>query len=241
MRLKLSQSLGNFASEKPSPEGEAYLFFALFSWLPLGGKLSTKLTDEGQLQYRVNSFLQKTSCPPHHLASQGASPAGEAYLFFALFSWLPLGGKLSTKLTDEGQLQYRVNSFLQKTSCPPHHLASQGASPAGEAYLFFALFSWLPLGGKPIFLPYFLASPWGEAYICGGDNRGLFSISPHYFRKVFKNSLSSADTLYESRHFEIALFIVNLFKCGAPVRYANVFSRKCVKHSAISHAFAIFT
>ena len=156
MRLKLSQSLGNFASEKPSPEGEAYLFFALFSWLPLGGKLSTKLTDEGQLQYRVNSFLQKTSCPPHHLASQGASPAG-------------------------------------------------------------------------------------EAYICGGDNRGLFSISPHYFRKVFKNSLSSADTLYESRHFEIALFIVNLFKCGAPVRYANVFSRKCVKHSAISHAFAIFT
>ena len=130
------------------PRGKA-IFFRLIPWLPLGGKLSTKLTDEGQLQYRLNSFLQKTSCPPHHLASQGASPAGEAYIF-ALFSWLPLGGKLSTKLTDEGQLQYRVNSFLQKTSCPPHHLASQGASPEGEAYIF-ALFSWLPLGGKPIF------------------------------------------------------------------------------------------
>ena len=147
-------------------------------------------------------------------------------IFFRLISWLPLGGKLSTMLTDEGQLQYRLNSFLQKTSCPPHHLASQGASPEGEAYIF-TLFLGFPLGG--------------EAYICGGENRGLFSISPHYFRKVFKNSLSSADTLYESRHFEIALFIVNLFKCGAPVRYANVLSRKCVKHSAISHAFAIFT
>ena len=168
MRLKLSQSLGNFASEKPSPEGEGYIF-ALFLGFPLGGKLSTKLTDEGQLQYRVNSFLQKTSCPPHHLASQGASPAGEAYIF-ALFSWLPLGGKLSTKLTDEGQLQYRVNSFLQKTSCPPHHLASQGASPEGEAYIF-ALFSWLPLGG--------------EAYICGEENRGLFFIFFPLFSQSF--------------------------------------------------------
>ena len=150
------------------PRGKA-IFFRLIPWLPLGGKLSTKLTDEGQLQYRLNSFLQKTSCPPHHLASQGASPAGEAYIF-ALFSWLPLGGKLSTKLTDEGQLQYRVNSFLQKTSCPPHHLASQGASPAGEAYIF-ALFSWLPLGG--------------EAYICGEENRGLFFIFFPLFSQSF--------------------------------------------------------
>ena len=221
---KTSYPPHHLASQGASPEGEAYIF-ALFSWLPLGGKLSTKLTDEGQLQYPVNSFLQKTSCPPHHLASQGASPSGEAYIF-ALFLGFPLGGKLSTKLTDEGQLQYPVNSFLQKTSCPPHHLASQGASPAGEAY---------------IFSPYFLTSPWGEANICGGKNRGLFFIFFPYFRKVFKNSLSSADTLYESRHFEIALFIVNLFKCGAHVRYANVLSRKRVKHSAISHAFAIFT
>ena len=167
-------------------------------------------------------------------------PRGKA-IFFRLIPWLPLGGKLSTKLTDEGQLQYRLNSFLQKTSCPPHHLASQGASPAGEAYIFLPYFLVSPWGEGYIFSPYFLASPWGEAYICGGENRGLFSISPPYFRKVFKNSLSSADTLYESRHFEIALFIVNLFKCGAHVRYANVFSRKCVKHSAISHAFAIFT
>ena len=184
MRLKLSQSLGNFASEKPSPEGEGYIF-ALFLGFPLGGKLSTKLTDEGQLQYRVNSFLQKTSCPPHHLASQGASPAGEAYIF-ALFLDFPLGGSL-----------------------------------------YFCLISWLPPQGKPIFAAERIA-----AY--------FLYILP-YFRKVFKNSLSSADTLYESRHFEIALFIVNLFKCGAHVRYANVFSRKCVKHSAISHAFAIFT
>ena len=164
--------------------------------------------------------------PPHHLASQGASPRGGS-LYFCLISWLPPQGKLSTKLTDEGQLQYRVNSFLQKTSCPPHHLASQGASPAGEAYIFFVLFSRLPPQGKPIFAAERIA-----AY--------FLYILP-YFRKVFKNSLSSADTLYESRHFEIALFIVNLFKCGAPVRYANVLSRKCVKHSAISHAFAIFT
>ena len=151
------------------PRGKA-IFFRLIPWLPLGGKLSTKLTDEGQLQYRLNSFLQKTSCPPHHLALQGASPEGEAYLFFALFSWLPLGGKLSTKLTDEGQLQYRVNSFLQKTSCPPHHLASQGASPEGEAY---------------IFSPYFLASPAEEAYICGGENRGLFFIFSPLFSQSF--------------------------------------------------------
>ena len=191
------------------PRGKA--IFSPYFRLPLGGKLSTKLTDEGQLQYRVNSFLQKTSCPPHHLASQGASPAGEAYLFFALFSWLPLGGKLSTKLTDEGQLQYRLNSFLQRTSCP----------------LITLLRKELPPQGKPIFAAERIA-----AY--------FLYILP-YFRKVFKNSLSSADTLYESRHFEIALFIVNLFKCGAHVRYANVFSRKCVKHSAISHAFAIFT
>ena len=158
---------------------------------------------------------------------QKSLPTRGKAIFFCLISWLPLGGKLSTKLTDEGQLQYRLNSFLQKTSCPPHHLASQGASPAGEAFIFFALFSWLPLGGK--------------AYICGGENRGLFLYFLPYFRKVFKNSLSSADTLYESRHFEIALFIVNLFKCGAHVRYAKVLSRKFVKHSAISHAFAIFT
>lgn len=152
-------------------------------------------------------------------------PRGKA-IFFCLISWLPLEGKLSTKLTDEGQLQYRVNSFLQKTSCPPHHLASQGASPRGGS-LYFCLISWLPPQGKPIFAAERIA-----AY--------FLYILP-YFRKVFKNSLSSADTLYESRHFEIALFIVNLFKCGAPVRYANVLSRKCVKHSAISHAFAIFT
>ena len=153
-------------------------------------------------------------------------PRGKA-IFFCLISWLPLGGKLSTKLTDEGQLQYRVNSFLQKTSCPPHHLASQGASPAGEGY---------------IFLPYFLASPWGGKPIFAAERiAAYFLYFLPYFRKVFKNSLSSADTLYESRHFEIALFIVNLFKCGAPVRYAKVLSRKFVKHSAISHAFAIFT
>ncbi len=145
MRLKLSQSLGNFASEKPSPEREGYIFFALFLGFPLGGKLSTKLTDEGQLQYRLNSFLQKTSCPLITLLRKELPPRGKP-IFFCLISWLPLGGKLSTLLTDEGQLQYRVNSFLQKTSCPPHHLASQGASPEGEAYLF---------------LPYFLASPWG--------------------------------------------------------------------------------
>ena len=190
------------------PRGKA-IFFCLISWLPLGGKLSTKLTDEGQLQYRVNSFLQKTSCPPHHLASQGASPEGEAYIF-ALFPGFPLGG-LSTKLTDEGQLQYRLNSFLQKTSCP----------------LITLLRKELPPRGKPIFAAERIAA--------------YFLYFLPYFRKVFKNSLSSADTLYESRHFEIALFIVNLFKCGAHVRYANVFSRKCVKHSAISHAFAIFT
>ena len=147
-------------------------------------------------------------------------------LYFRLIPWLPLGGKLSTKLTDEGQLQYRLNSFLQKTSCPPHHLASQGASPEGEAYIF-ALFLGFPLGGNPIFAAERIAA--------------YFLYFLPYFRKVFKNSLSSADTLYESRHFEIALFIVNLFKCGAHVRYANVFSRKFVKHSAISHAFAIFT
>ena len=125
-------------------------------------------------------------------------------------------------------MQYRVNSFLQKTSCPPHHLASQGASPEGEAY---------------IFLPYFLASPWGgKKPIFAAEKIAVYFLYfLPYFRKVFKNSLSSADTLYESRHFEIALFIVNLFKCGAHVRYANVLSRKCVKHSAISHAFAIFT
>ncbi len=128
------------------PRGKA-IFFCLISWLPLGGKLSTKLTDEGQLQYRLNSFLQKTSCPPHPLASQGASPAGGSLYFFASFLWLPLGGKLSTNLTNEGQLQYRVISFLQKTSCPPHHLASQGASPEGEAYIF-ALFLDFPLGGS---------------------------------------------------------------------------------------------
>ncbi len=150
------------------PRGKA-IFFCLISWLPLGGKLSTKLTDEGQLQYRLNSFLQKTSCPSHHLASQGASPAGEGYIF-CLISWLPLGGKLSTKLTDEGQLQYRLNSFLQKTSCPPHHLASQGASPEGEAY---------------IFSPYSLASPGGEAYICGGENFGLFFIYSPLFSQSF--------------------------------------------------------
>ena len=124
-------------------------------------------------------------------------------------------------------MQYRLNSFLQKTSCPPHHLASQGASPEGEAYIFLPYFLGFPLGGKPIFAAERIAA--------------YFLYFLHYFRKVFKNSLSSADTLYESRHFEIALFIVNLFKCGAHVRYANVFSRKCVKHSAISHAFAIFT
>ena len=158
---------------------------------------------------------------------QKSLPTQGKAIFFCLIPWLPLGGKLSTKLTDEGQLQYRLNSFLQKTSCPPHHLASQGASPEGEAY-FFALFLGFPLGGKkPIF-----AAERISAYF-------LYFLP--YFRKVFKNSLSSADTLYESRHFEIALFIVNLFKCGAHVRYANVFSRKCVKHSAISHAFAIFT
>ena len=165
------------------PRGKA--LFCLISWLPLGGKLSTKLTDEGQLQYRLNSFLQKTSCSPHPLALQGASPSGEAYIFvlfpafpwrgslyFRLISWLPLGGKLSTKLTDEGQLQYRLNSFLQKTSCPPHHLASQGASPEGEAYIFFALFSWL--------------TPRGKAYICGGgENRGLFFIFSPLFSQSF--------------------------------------------------------
>ena len=153
-------------------------------------------------------------------------PRGKA-IFFCLISWLPLGGKLSTKLTDEGQLQYRLNSFLQKTSCPPSSPCFARVSPAGEAYIF-ALFLGFPLGGeKPIF-----AAERISAYF-------LYFLP--YFRKVFKNSLSSADTPYESRHFEIALFIVNLFKCGAPVRYANVFSRKCVKHSAISHAFAIFT
>ena len=139
-------------------------------------------------------------------------------------------------------MQYRVNSFLQKTRCPPHHLASQGAYPEGEAYIFFALFSWLPLGGKAIF---FCLIPWlpprGKPIFAAERIAAYFLYILPYFRKVFKNSLSSADTLYESRHFEIALFIVNLFKCGAPVRYANVFSRKCVKHSAISHAFAIFT
>ena len=170
MRLKLSQSLGNFALEKPSPSGEGYIF------LP--------------------------------------------------YSQLPLGGKLSTKLTDEGQLQYRLNSFLQKTSCPPHHLASQGASPRGGS-LYFCLISWLPPQRKPIFAAERIAA--------------YFLYFLPYFRKVFKNTLSSADTLYESRHFEIALFIVNLFKCGAPFRYAKVLSRKFVKHSAISHAFAIFT
>ena len=171
MRLKLSQSLGNFASEKPSPEREGYIFFALFLGFPLGGKLSTKLTDEGQLQYRLNSFLQKTSCPLITLLRKELPPRGKP--------------------------------------------------------IFFRLISWLPLGGKPIFAAERIA--------------GYFLYFFPYFRKVFKNSLSSADTLYESRHFEIALFIVNLFKCGAHVRYANVFSRKCVKHSAISHAFAIFT
>lgn len=158
---------------------------------------------------------------------QKSLPTRGKAIFFCLISWLPLGGKLSTKLTDEGQLQYRVNSFLQKTSCPPHPLASQGASPAGEAYIF-ALFRGFPLGG-------------GKAIFAAARIAAYFLYFLPYFRKVFKNSLSSADTLYESRHFEIALFIVNLFKCGAHVRYANVFSRKCVKHSAISHAFAIFT
>ena len=128
-------------------------------------------------------------------------------------------------LTDEGQLQYRVNSFLQKTSCPLITLLRKELPLGGS--LYFCLIPWLSLGG--------------EAYICGGENRGFFLYFSPYFRKVFKNSLSSADTLYESRHFEIALFIVNLFKCGAPVRYAKVLSRKFVKHSAISHAFAIFT
>ena len=151
-------------------------------------------------------------------------PRGKA-LFFCLISWLPLGGKLSTKLTDEGQLQYRLNSFLQKTSCPLITLLRKELPLGGS--LYFCLIPWLPLGGKPIF-----AAERISAYF-------LYFLP--YFRKVFKNSLSSADTLYESRHFEIALFIVNLFKCGAHVRYANVFSRKCVKHSAISHAFAIFT
>ena len=153
-------------------------------------------------------------------------PRGKA-IFFCLISWLPLGGKLSTKLTDEGQLQYRVNSFLQKTSCPPSSPCFARSFPRGGSLSFFCLIPWLPLGGKPIFAAERIAAD-------------FLYILP-YFRKVFKNSLSSADTLYESRHFEIALFIVNLFKCGAHVRYANVFSRKCVKHSAISHAFAIFT
>ena len=188
------------------PRGKA-IFFRLIPWLPLGGKLSTKLTDEGQLQYRLNSFLQITSCPPHHLASQGASPAGEAYIF-ALFSWLPLGGKLSTKLTDEGQLQYRLNSFLQKTSCPPSPCFARSFPRGGS--LYFRLISWLPLGGKlstkltdegqlqyrvnsflqktscpPHPLASQGASPAGEAYICGKENRGLFFIFSPLFSQSF--------------------------------------------------------
>ena len=151
------------------PRGKA-IYFCLISWLPLGGKLSTKLTDEGQLQYRLNSFLQKTSCPSHHLASQGVSPEGEAYIF-ALFSWLPLGGKLSTKLTDEGQLQYRLNSFLQKTSCPPHHLASQGASPRGGSLYFCLIFP---------------ASPWGKPIFAAERIAACFLYLPTIFAKFLK-------------------------------------------------------
>ena len=141
------------------PRGKA--IFLPYSRLPLGGKLSTKLTDEGQLQYRANSFLQKTSCPLITLLCKELPPRGKA--IFSPYFQLPLGGKLSTKLTDEGQLQYRVNSFLQKTSCPHHHLASQGASPSGEAYIF-ALFLGFPLGGR--------------LYLRRRESRLVFYISP---------------------------------------------------------------
>ena len=124
-------------------------------------------------------------------------------------------------------MQYRLNSFLQKTSCPLITLLRKELPPRGKP-IFFCLIPGFPLGGE-------------KAIFAAERIAAYFLYILPYFRKVFKNSLSSADTLYESRHFEIALFIVNLFKCGAPVRYANVFSRKCVKHSAISHAFAIFT
>ena len=82
---------------------------------------------DGELKQTVPGALRRSACrdadndAPHHLASQGASPQGEA----------------AKRRRIEAD-RYRI-AFARRSACryaendTPHHLASQGASPQGEA------------------------------------------------------------------------------------------------------------
>ena len=203
------------------PRGKA--LFCLFHRLPLGGKAPPRSGgDEGHSLFSKSINLSDNVTAPHQSTFIGFPSGGFSRQVAA--QWQLRRITLPRSGGDEGHSLFSESINLSDNVTAPHQSTTLTASPQGKATNRLTIFSrFSPLREKT-------------------KRRSFQSCNrKSYFRKVFNNSLSSAETRYESRHFEIALFIVNLFKRGAPIRYASVLSRKCVKHSAISHAFAIFT
>ena len=132
---------------------------SLISRLPLGGKLSTKLTDEGQLHFRKfenisnrlrplffrNFFrnIQKTKNVLHpSFASLSLStfpPRGR--LNYCLILRLPLGGRLRLKVGGEGRNLFSFIRQYRYCNCPSFaSLSLSTFPPQGEGYNIAYLF-----------------------------------------------------------------------------------------------------